>query len=43
VVEAFAILIDLAIMIFPVNLVWGLQMQNSMKFWVTAGFGIRLP
>jgi hypothetical protein len=42
-VEVFAISTDLAIMVFPLNLVWGLQMQNSMKFWVTAGFGVRLP
>lgn len=36
-------LIDLAIVAFPFKLVWGLQMQKSMKFWVLAGFGIRLP
>lgn len=36
-------LIDLAIVAFPFKLVWGLQMQRSMKFWVLAGFGIRLP
>lgn len=34
---------DLAIVVFPINLVWGLQMQNSMKFWVLVGFGLRLP
>ena len=38
-----AILINLAIFAFPFKLVWGLQMQRSMKFWVLAGFGIRLP
>jgi hypothetical protein len=43
VVEALAILINLAIFAFPFKLVWGLQMQRSMKFWVLAGFGIRLP
>jgi hypothetical protein len=36
-------LIDLAIIIYPVRLVWGLQMQAHMKFWVLLGFGIRLP
>jgi hypothetical protein len=43
VVEALAILINLAIFAFPFKLVWGLQMQRSMKFWVLVGFGIRLP
>ena len=38
-----AILIDLAIVAFSFKLVWGLQMQCSMKFWVLLGFGIRLP
>jgi len=42
-VEAFGMLIDLAIAAYPVRLVWGLQMQTGMKFWVLAGFGIRLP
>lgn len=36
-------LIDLAIGIYPVKFVRGLQMQASMKFWVLVGFGIRLP
>jgi hypothetical protein len=36
-------LIDLAIAAYPVGLVWGLQMQTGMKFWVLFGFGIRLP
>lgn len=42
-IEAFGILIDLTIAAYPVRLVWGLQMQASMKFWVLLGFGIRLP
>lgn len=42
-VEVFGMLIDLAIAAYPVRLVWGLQMQTGMKFWVLAGFGIRLP
>jgi len=42
-VEAFGMLIDFAIAAYPVRLVWGLQMQASMKFWVLVGFGIRLP
>lgn len=42
-VEAFGMFIDLTIAAYPVRLVWGLQMQASMKFWVLVGFGIRLP
>jgi hypothetical protein len=42
-VEAFGMLMDLVIAAYPVRLVWGLQMQSSMKFWVLVGFGIRLP
>lgn len=42
-IEAFGMLIDVAIATYPVRLVWGLQMQTGMKFWVLVGFGIRLP
>lgn len=42
-IEAFGMTIDLAIATYPLRLVWGLQMQNGMKLWVLAGFGIRLP
>jgi hypothetical protein len=42
-IEAFGMLIDLAIAAYPVRLVWGLQVQMGMKFWVLVGFGIRLP
>ncbi|KAM0716068.1 hypothetical protein Q7P37_008582 [Cladosporium fusiforme] len=43
VVETFACLIDVAIAIFPVALVWGLQMKQDKKFWVISGFAARLP
>ena len=43
VIEAFGMIIDSAIVAYPVRLVWGLQMRAGMKFWVLVGFGIRLP
>ncbi|KAF2724293.1 hypothetical protein K431DRAFT_282143 [Polychaeton citri CBS 116435] len=42
-VEVMSSVLDLSIVIFPVYLVWDLQMRTSKKAWVVIGFVTRLP
>ena len=42
-VGATSVLIELALLIFPVFLVWTLQMSTGSKLTVIAAFGFRLP
>lgn len=42
-VEIMSDLLEVAIVLYPVALVYGLQMQTSEKIQVIVGFGLRFP